>query len=47
MGLFKAWRFGGGVSLVAAFLLCVGAFLCLLSTELEVSAALTPADSPP
>jgi hypothetical protein len=47
MELFKAWRFDRGVSLVAAVLLCAGAFLCLLPTELEVSAALTPAHSPP
>ncbi len=41
MELFRAWRFDRGVSLVAAVLLCTGAFLCLLPTELEVSAALT------
>src|SRR5918995_779063 len=44
---FKAWRCARGVSLVAAVLLCVGAFLCLLPAELEGSTALTPADSPP
>jgi hypothetical protein len=47
MELFRAWRFDRGVSLVAAVLLCVGAFLCLLPTELGISAALTPADSTP
>ena len=47
MELFRAWRCARGVSLVAAVLLCAGAFLCLLPTELEVSAALTPAHSPP
>jgi hypothetical protein len=47
MGLSKAWwRFARGVSLVAAVLLCVGAFLCLLRTELDVFTALTPAHSP-
>ena len=44
---FKAWRCARGVSLVAAVLLCVGALLCLLPTELDISAALTPADSTP
>jgi len=45
MGLSKAWRFTRGVSLVAAVLVCVGAFLCFLPTELDVSAAFRPADS--
>jgi len=36
-----------GVSLVAAVLLCVGAFLCFLPTELDVCTVLMPADSPP
>ena len=44
---FKAWRCARGASLMAAVLLCVGAFLCLLPTELGISAALTPADSTP
>jgi hypothetical protein len=47
MGLSKAWRFVRGVWLVAAVLICVGAFLCFLPTELHVSSPLTPAHSPP
>ena len=47
MGLSKAWRFTRGGWLVAAVLLCVGAFLCLPSTEVDVSTGLRPADSPP
>jgi hypothetical protein len=47
MGLSRAWRFARGVALVAAVLVCVGAFLCLLPTELDVSTALRPADSHP
>ena len=46
MGLSKAWRFTRGVSLIAAVLVCVGAFLCFLPTELDVSAAFRPAHSP-
>jgi len=47
MGLSKAWRFVCGVWLVAAVLVCVGALLCLLLTELDVSTALRLADSSP
>jgi len=47
MGLSKAWRFVRGVWPVAAVVVCVGAFLCYLPTELDVSTALTPAHSPP
>ena|SRR5215208_6717714 len=47
MGLSKAWRFVRGVWLVAAVVVCIGALLCLLPTELEVSTAFRPADSPP
>jgi hypothetical protein len=47
MGLSKASRFVRGVWLVAAVLLCVGALLTLLPTELDVSTAFMPADSPP
>jgi hypothetical protein len=47
MGLSRAWRFVHGVWLAAGILLCVGAFLNSLPTELDVSTALTPADSPP
>jgi hypothetical protein len=47
MGLSKAWRFVRGVSLVAAVLVWLGALLCLLPTELDVSEAFRPADSPP
>ena len=47
MGLLRAWRCARGVSLVAAVLLCVGAFLCFLPTELDFSTSLTPADSTP
>ena len=47
MGLSRASRFLRGVWLVAAILLCVGAFLNSLPTELDVSTAFTPADSAP
>jgi hypothetical protein len=47
MGLSKAWWFTTSVSLLATVLLCVGAFHCLPSTELDVSTVLTLADSPP
>jgi hypothetical protein len=47
MGLSKGWRFVCGVSLVAAVVVCIGAFLCFLPTQLDVSTAFTPADSPP
>src|SRR5215213_1315372 len=47
MGLSKALRFARGVWLVAAVLLCLGAFLCFLPTELDASKALWPADLPP
>src|SRR5215218_7356838 len=47
MGLLKALRFARGVWLVAAVLLCVGAFLCFLPTELDASKALRAADWPP
>jgi hypothetical protein len=47
MGLSKAWRFTRGVLLVAAVLLCIGAFLYMLPTELDVSIVLTQTDSLP
>lgn len=48
MGLSsKAWSFARGVWLPAAVVVCLGALLCLLPTELEVSTAFRPADSPP
>jgi hypothetical protein len=47
MGLFKAWRFARGVSLVAAVLLCLGLFLLPLpATGFEVPSALAMANSP-
>ena len=46
MGLSKAWRFVRGLWLVAAVLVCLGALLCLLPTELDVSTAFRLADSP-
>jgi hypothetical protein len=46
-GLSKAWRSTRGVWLVAAVVVYVGAFLCFLPTELDVSPALRAADSPP
>ena len=47
MGLFKAWRFARGVSLVAAVLLCLGIFLLPLpATGFEVPSALAMANSP-
>jgi hypothetical protein len=48
MRLFRSWRSARGTSLLAmVILLCLGACLSLLPTELEVSAALTPAHSSP
>jgi hypothetical protein len=47
IGLSKAWRFARGVWLVAAVLVCVGAFLCFLPTEVDFSTAFGPADSQP
>jgi hypothetical protein len=47
MELLGAWRFVRGEWLLAAVVVCVGAFLCFLPTELDVSTAFTPADSPP
>ena len=38
-------RFTRGVWLVAAVVVCVGAFLCLLPSELHVSSPLTPAST--
>jgi hypothetical protein len=46
-GTSKAWRFVRGVWLLSAVVVCFGAFLCFLPTELAVSTALTPAHSPP
>ena len=47
MGLFKAWRFARGVSLVAAVLFCLGLFLLPLpATGFEVPSALAMANSP-
>jgi hypothetical protein len=46
MRLLRSWRYARGTPLLATvILLCVGACLSLLPTELEVSAALTPAHS--
>jgi hypothetical protein len=40
--LFRLWRYARGTSLLAVVMVCcVGAFLCLLPTELDASAALT------
>jgi len=47
MGLSKASRFVRGVWLVAVVLLCVGAFLNVLPTELDDSTAFMSSDSPP
>jgi hypothetical protein len=47
MRLSKAWRFTRGVWLLAAVVVCLGAFLCFLPTELDVSTALRAADSHP
>jgi hypothetical protein len=48
MRLFRSWWYARGTSLLAmVILLCLGACLSLLPTELEVSAALTPAHSSP
>ena len=48
MGLSsKAGRFTGGGLLVAAVLLCIGAFLGFVPTELGVSKALRPTHSHP
>ncbi len=47
MRLFRSWRYARGTSLLAMIiLLCAGAFLSLLPTELDVSAALTTTHSP-
>jgi hypothetical protein len=46
MRLFRSWWYARSTSLLAmVILLCLGACLSLLPTELEVSAALTPAHS--
>ena len=47
MGLSRTWRFTRGVSILAVVVVCVGAFLCLLPTRLDVSTVLTPTHSPP
>jgi hypothetical protein len=48
MGLSsRAWRFTRGVLLLTAVLVCLGAFLCFVPTELEVCTALRPAHSHP
>jgi hypothetical protein len=47
MGLSRTWRFTRGVSILAVAVVCVGAFLCLLPTRLDVSTVLTPTHSPP
>jgi hypothetical protein len=47
MRLWKAWRFVRGVWLVGPVVVCVGAFLSFLPTELYISTALTPAHSRP
>ena len=47
MRLSNASRFVRGVWLAAGVPLCVGAFLNVLPTELDVSTAFTPADSAP
>jgi hypothetical protein len=42
MRFLKSWRYAWGTShLAMGILLCTGAFLCLLPTELDVSATLT------
>jgi len=43
----KAWRFARSVWLLAAVLVCLGAFLCFVPTELEVCTALGAAHSHP
>jgi len=43
----RALRFASRAWLVAAVVVCVGAFLCFLPTELDTSKALGPADWPP
>ena len=43
----KAWRFARSVSLLAAVLVCLGAFLWFVPTELEICTALGPAHSHP
>jgi hypothetical protein len=47
MVLSRTWRFTRGVSILAVAVVCVGAFLCLLPTRLDVSTVLTPTHSPP
>jgi hypothetical protein len=47
MALSKAWRCVRGGWLVAAILLCIGAFICFLPAELDVSTVLTPTHSSP
>ena len=47
MGLSRTWRFTRGVSILAVAVVCVGAFLCLLPTRLDVSTVLTLTHSPP
>jgi hypothetical protein len=47
MRLFRSWRYARRTQLSAIVILfCVGAFFSFLPTELEVSAAITPAPSP-
>ena len=47
MRLYKSWLYACVASLLAiVILLCVGAFLSLLPTGIDVPAALTTADSP-
>jgi hypothetical protein len=43
----KAWGFARSVSLLAAVLVCLGAFLWFVPTELEICTALGPAHSHP
>jgi hypothetical protein len=47
MGLSKTLRFARGVWLLAAVVVCTGAFFCFLPTGLDVTTGLRPADSPP
>src|SRR5215210_7521629 len=48
MGLSsKAWRFARGVSLLAAAVVCLGAFLCFVPTSNSVGTALRAAHSHP
>jgi hypothetical protein len=47
MRLSKAWRFTRGVWLLAAVVVCLGAFLCFVPTGLDICTALRTAHSHP